>query len=93
LNFIFYLVMVQSFLDAIRDNEQVHVQLRGVTTAAGLAEVAQSLGLDLPPAAIVKGFAQLLLDSSDSLAVRNFDNLGWDMGELLWAAKTWEQAD
>ena len=85
--------MVQSFLDAIRDNEQVHVQLRGVTTAAGLAEVAQSLGLDLPPAAIVKGFAQLLLDSSDSLAVRNFDNLGWDMGELLWAAKTWEQAD
>jgi len=85
--------MVQSFLDAIRDNEQVHVQLRGVTTAAGLAEVAQSLGLDLPPAAIVKGFAQLLLDSSDSLAVRNFDNLGWDMGELLWAAKTWDQAD
>jgi hypothetical protein len=85
--------MVQAFLDAIRENEQVHLQLRGVTTAAGLAEVAQSLGFDLPPAAIVKGFAQLLLDSSDSLAIRNFDNLGWDVGELLWAAKTWEQAD
>ena len=85
--------MVDALLQAIRDNEDIHLQLRGVTTAAGLAEVAQTIGLDLPPAAIVKGFAQLLVDSSDSLAVRNFDNLGWDMGELLWAAKTWEQAD
>ena len=85
--------MVDALLKAIRDNEDINLQLRGVTTAAGLAEVAQTLGLDLHPAAIVKGFAQLLVDSSDSLAVRNFDNLGWDMGELLWAAKTWEQAD
>ena len=85
--------MVDALLKAIRDNEDIHLQLRSVTTAAGLAEVAQTIGLDLPPAAIVKGFAQLLVDSSDSLAVRNFDNLGWDMGELLWAAKTWEQAD
>ena len=85
--------MVDAFLQAIRENEQVHGQLRGVTTAAGLAEVAQSLGFDLSPAAIVKGFAQLLVDSSDSLAIRNFDNLGWDMGELLWVAKTWEKAD
>jgi hypothetical protein len=42
---------------------------------------------------LVKGFAQLLLDSSDTMAVRNFDNLGWDMGELLWAAKTWDELD
>ena len=85
--------MVNTFLQAIRENEDLHLQLRGVTTAAGLADVAQSLGLDIPPAAIVKGFAQLLLDSSDSVAIRNFDNLGWDVGELLWVAKTWEQAD
>jgi hypothetical protein len=85
--------VVNTFLQAIRENEDLHLQLRGVTTAAGLADVAQSLGLDIPPAAIVKGFAQLLLDSSDSVAIRNFDNLGWDVGELLWVAKTWEQAD
>ena len=85
--------MIDTFLQAIRENEDLHLQLRGVTTAAGLAEVAQSIGLDIPPAAIVKGFAQLLLDSSDSMAIRNFDNVGWDVGELLWAAKTWEQAD
>ena len=85
--------MVNTFLQAIRENEDLHLQLRGVTTAAGLAEVAQSIGLDIPPAAIVKGFAQLLLDSSDSMAIRNFDNVGWDVGELLWVAKTWELAD
>ena len=85
--------MVESFLEALRADTSVHTKLRGVTTAEGLAEVAKDLGLDLPPAAIVKGFAQLLVDSSDSLAIRNFNNLGWDMGELLWAAKTWEQAD
>ncbi len=85
------MIVVEAFLQAIRENEDLHTQLRGVTTAAGLAEIAQSIGLDLPPAAIVKGFAQSLVDSSDSLAIRNFDNLGWDMGELLWAIKTWEQ--
>jgi hypothetical protein len=39
---------------------------------------------------LVKAFAQLLLDGDDALAVRNFDNLGWDVGELAWALKTWE---
>jgi hypothetical protein len=85
--------VIDTFLQAIRENEDLHLQLRGVTTAAGLAEVSQSIGLDIPPAAIVKGFAQLLLDSSDSMAIRNFDNVGWDVGELLWVAKTWELAD
>ena len=84
---------VESFLEALRANTSVHPKMRGVTTAEGLAEIAKDLGLDIPPAAIVKGFAQLLLDSSDTMAVRNFDNLGWDMGELLWAAKTWDQVD
>ncbi len=41
----------------------------------------------------MKGFAQLLLESDDAMSVRNFDNLGWDMGEPLWAAKTWKLAD
>ena len=50
-------------------------------------------GLTIEPAALVKGFAQLLLESDDAMTVRNFDNLGWDIGELLWAAKTWEHPD
>ena len=85
--------MVEAFLVAVRSNEDLQRQLRGVTTAAGLAEVAAQAGLTTEPAALVKGFAQLLLESNDAMAIRNFDNLGWDMGELLWAAKTWERPD
>jgi len=44
----------------------------------------------LEPGQLVKGFAEKLLASDDALAIRNFDNLGWDVGELAWAAKTWE---
>jgi hypothetical protein len=82
--------MVGDFLEAVRSNEDLQRQVRGATTAADLAAVAAQAGLTIEPAALVKGFAQLLLESDDAMAVRNFDNLGWDMGELLWAAKTWE---
>lgn len=85
--------MIEAFLDAVRSNEDLQRQLRGVTTAAGLAEVAAQAGLNIDAAALVKGFAQLLLASDDALTLRNFDNLGWDVGELAWAAKTWELAD
>mgnify|MGYP002634084774 FL=1 len=85
--------MVEAFLEAVRSNEDLQRQLRGVTTAAGLAEVAAQAGLNIEAAALVKGFAQLLLASDDTLALRNFDNLGWDVGELAWAAKTWELAN
>lgn len=53
--------------------------------------MAARAGLSISAAALVKGFARLLLESDDATAVRNFDNLSWDMGELLWAAKTWER--
>ncbi|MEN9862233.1 MAG: hypothetical protein RLZZ515_2715 [Cyanobacteriota bacterium] len=85
--------MVEEFLAAVRSNEDLQHQLRSATTAAELAAAAAQAGLTIEPAALVKGFAQLLLDSDDALAVRNFDNLGWDMGELLWAAKTWETGE
>ncbi len=85
--------MVEEFLAAVRSNEGLQRQLRGAITAADLAAVAAQAGLTIEPAALVKEFAQLLLDSDDALAVRNFDNLGWDMGELLWAVKTWENSE
>ena len=83
--------MVELFIKAVRNDQELQRQMRGVTTAAGLAEVAAKAGLDLDGASIIKAFAQMLVDADDSLAVRNFDNLGWDIGELLWATKTWEQ--
>ena len=82
--------MVEEFLAAVRSNESLQRQLRGASTAEDLTAVAAQAGLTIEPAALVNGFAQPLLDINDALAVRNFDNLGWDMGELLWAARTWE---
>lgn len=82
--------MIDAFLDAVRSNEDLQRHLRTVTTAAGLSAVAEQAGLRIEPATLVKAFARLLLEEDDAKAVRNFDNLGWDMGELLWALKTWE---
>lgn len=82
--------MIESFLQAVRSNEDLQKELRNVTTAAGLAEVASRAGHPMEAGNLVKGFAQMLLESDDALTIRNFDNLGWDIGELLWAVKTWE---
>lgn len=82
--------MVEELLAAVRADEALQSQMRTVTTSAGLAEVAKKAGLDMEAGALVKGFAQLLLQADNDLAARNFDNLGWDVGELLWALKTWE---
>ena len=84
--------MIEEFLQAVRSSEDLQHQMRQVVTAAGLAEVAAKAGLSLQPADLVKGFASLLLDGDDNQAVRNFDNLGWDVGELAWAVKTWESS-
>ena len=87
------LIQVEAFLNAVRSSETLQHQMRGVTTAAGLAAIAAQAGVAIDAPALVQGFARLLLEGDDAMAVRNFDNLGWDMGELLWAAKTWEQPD
>ncbi|MEB3307608.1 MAG: Nif11-like leader peptide family natural product precursor [Cyanobacteriota bacterium] len=81
--------MVEAFLAAVREDENLQRQLRTVTDSAGLAEVARNAGISIEAGPLVKGFARLLLEGDDALAVRNFDNLGWDVGELLWAIKTW----
>lgn len=71
-------------------DEELQRRPRGVSTAAGIAEVAAAAGVALTPAPLVKDFARRLLESDDELAVRNFDNCGWDQGELAWVIKTWQ---
>jgi hypothetical protein len=39
--------MIDSFLEALRSNEALQQQLRGVFTAAGLADVATAAGLTI----------------------------------------------
>lgn len=52
--------------------------------------MAAAAGISLNGAALVKHFARLLADSDDALAVKNFDDFGWDAGELLWILQNWK---
>ncbi|MEB3332227.1 MAG: hypothetical protein VKI83_07030 [Synechococcaceae cyanobacterium] len=81
---------VETFRQAVAADELLQRQLRGTTTAAGLAEVAAAAGVSIDPAALVKDFARRLLEADDEITVRNFDNCGWDQGELAWLLKTWQ---
>ena len=81
---------IEAFAELVRHNEPLQRQLRLATTAAALSEAAAAAGFDLPPAQLVKHYARRLLEADDGLAVRNFDRCGWDVGELLWLLKTWE---
>ena len=82
---------VNEFLLRLRSEAELQQAMKPVTTAAGVAAVAAVAGLELSPAALVKDFAQRLLAADDELAVRLFDNCGWDHGEIAWVLKTWEQ--
>lgn len=81
---------VEELRQRLSGDEELQRRLRGVTSAAGLAEVAAAAGVPLSPAALVKDFARRLLESEDALTVLNFDNCGWDQGELAWLIKTWQ---
>ena len=60
------------------------------TTAAAVSEVAALAGFEIAPAALVKHYAQRLLDAP---AVHNFDLCSWDACELLWAMSNWSVQD
>ena len=81
---------VEEFRQRLSGDDELQRRLRGVTSAAGLAELAAAAGVPLSPAALVKDFARRLLESDDALTVHNFDNCGWDQGELAWLIKTWQ---
>ena len=81
---------VEAFRQAVAADQLLQRQLRSATSAAGLVEVAAAAGQSLAPAELVKDFARRLLESDDETAVRNFDNCGWDQGELAWLLKSWQ---
>lgn len=83
--------LINAFLLRLRSEAELQQAMKPVTTASGVAAVAAVAGLELSPAALVKDFAQRLLAADDELAVRLFDNCGWDHGEIAWVLKTWEQ--
>ena len=81
---------IQEMLETVAQNDELKRGLRMATTAAAVSEVATLAGVNIDPAALVKHYAQRLLDASDATAVHNFDLCSWDAGELLWTMNNWK---
>ena len=84
---------INDFLLRLRSEAALQQAMKPVTTAEGVAAVAESAGFELSPATLVKDFAQRLLEADDDQAVRLFNNCGWDHGEIAWLLKTWDRDD
>ncbi|QNJ27608.1 hypothetical protein SynSYN20_03317 [Synechococcus sp. SYN20] len=84
---------IQQMLETVAQNDELKRGLRMATTAAAVSEVAAQAGVEIAPAALVKHYAQRLLDAPDTTAVHNFDLCSWDAGELLWAMNNWSVQD
>ena len=80
----------QQMLETVAQNDELKRGLRMATTAASVSEVAALAGFEIAPAALVKHYAQRLLDAT---AVHNFDLCSWDACELLWAMSNWSVQD
>mgnify|MGYP002059596354 FL=1 len=84
---------IQQMLETVAQNDELKKGLRMATTAAAVSEVAALAVCENAPAALVKHYAQRLLDATDATAVHNFDLCSWDAGELLWAMNNWSVQD
>ncbi|CAK6692121.1 Nif11-like leader peptide family RiPP precursor [Synechococcus sp. CBW1107] len=80
---------IEQFIERLKADEDLQHKVKRALKAEELAVVAGDAGFSFTAAELVKGFAQLLLDSEDARAVALFDDLGWDAGELLWSLKGW----
>ena len=81
---------LQALVKAAATDETLKRKLRMATTAGAIAEAAAEVGIQLNPAAVVKHYAQELVNADDTTAVENFDLCSWDAGELLWAMSNWK---
>ena len=83
---------LQALIQAAAGDDALKGKLRMATTSSAIAEAAAEVGIKLSPAAVVKHYAQELVNSDDTTAVENFDLCSWDAGELLWAMSNWKQS-
>jgi len=75
---------LDSLLAALPHNDELQQQLREVTTAEALVEVARQAGFDCTPLDLVSAFAEQLSRGSDSERLDLFNACSWDFGELAW---------
>ena len=81
---------IQEMLETVAQNDELKRGLRMATPASAASEVAAQAGVTIDPAALVKHYAQRLLEASDATAIHNFDLCSWDAGELLWTMQNWQ---
>ena len=84
---------IEQMLEAVAQNDDLKRSLRMATTASAVSEVAAKAGFEIAPGALVKHYAQRLLEAPDATAVHNFDLCSWDAGELLWTMNNWRVQD
>ena len=80
---------LDGFLDLLKQDPDLQQKVKVVSTATEVAAIANEAGFAIRGADVIQYFATSLLNCDDTLAEKRFDSLGWDMGELLWALKTW----
>jgi len=86
-------LQIKRMLEAITGNPSLKQQLRMAVTAEAVCNVAREAGVEINPAALVKFYAQSLVDAPDAIVVENFNVCSWDAGELLWAMTHWKQCE
>ncbi|MCT0230042.1 Nif11-like leader peptide family natural product precursor [Synechococcus sp. CS-1324] len=80
---------IDSFLDQLSQDETLQDKARTATTAQDIATIAQAAGFVITAGDVIAFFASQLLNGDAAVVEKRFDSLGWDIGELLWALKTW----
>jgi hypothetical protein len=79
---------IDRFVDCLRTDEDLQRSVKLATSADEVVAAAASRGMEISSASLVRCFARALMEGSDEVVVKKFDELGWDAGELLWFLKS-----
>lgn len=79
---------INRFVECLRSDDDLQRSVKFATSADEVVAAAASRGVEFSSASLVRCFARTLMEGSDEVVVKRFDNLGWDAGEILWFLKS-----
>ncbi|MCP9801518.1 Nif11 family protein [Synechococcus sp. RedBA-s] len=80
--------VIHQFMECLRSDEDLQRTVKMATSADDVVAAAASRGMEFSSASLVRCFARTLMEGSDEVVVKKFDELGWDAGEILWFLKS-----
>ena len=80
--------VIDRFVACLRSDEDLQHSVKMATSADDVVAAAASRGMEFSSASLVRCFARTLMEGSDEVVVKKFDELGWDAGEILWFLKS-----